>query len=464
MLGCSLPSGLFASLSGDVLGRYWRRTLTKAVAARELSETVWRQPGDEAFICGLLQDLGMLLLIQELGTPYVRFVDKVQGAGRDLCALETESMGFDHTTLSARLLSSWGLPEVIVEAIGPAIDQTPPRTSRKALPQIVHLAELTARLLVDGSSAALSELLQVGNRYRQLSQTQLEGLVDTLDEKVRHLADVLSLQLPQGVEYRDVLVQAQTRLADIAADVAGDLLRRQQEQAQIEESLLTELQTLSQSLTEPQRRAARPASVPSASEEKGAREGESLLVAHPVPGRHKAPTASHPAAQRSPGLQRTGEDPTSTLISHLGTAVAACRQARCSLSLLLIEMNQGDQILLSRGSETLDLHRRLLLALCEKMEHPGMVCFPQGEYGLAVVLPDCERRQVVEMGNRLVDDVRRVSSRAGSDKAMTVSAGAATVALPPKNFLAESLFQAAARCLNGSRTSGGSVLKSIEIY
>ena len=117
MLGFSLPSGLFAGVGTAVLARYWRRTLTKAVAARELCETVWRQPGDEAFIGGLLQDLGMLLLIQELGEPYIKFLDAVLTSGRDLRAMEVESMGFDHTMLTARLLAHWGLPEALVEAV-----------------------------------------------------------------------------------------------------------------------------------------------------------------------------------------------------------------------------------------------------------------------------------------------------------------------------------------------------------
>jgi HD-like signal output (HDOD) protein len=62
-------------MAGDILRRYWRRTLTKAVAAREISETLWKLPGDEAFLAGLLQDVGILVLLQEYGEPYVRLLD-----------------------------------------------------------------------------------------------------------------------------------------------------------------------------------------------------------------------------------------------------------------------------------------------------------------------------------------------------------------------------------------------------
>src|SRR5262245_61242304 len=59
VLGFSLPKELFAGLEAEVLARYWRLALVKAVAARELAEGLWRLPGDEPFLAGLVQDIGM---------------------------------------------------------------------------------------------------------------------------------------------------------------------------------------------------------------------------------------------------------------------------------------------------------------------------------------------------------------------------------------------------------------------
>jgi len=47
---------------------------------------------------------------------------------------------------------------------------------------------------------------------------------------------------------------------------------------------------------------------------------------------------------------------------------------------------------------------------------------------------------------------------------LSIHVGAATVTLPPKNFPAQDLLESADRCLYGSRTSGGNVMKSIEIF
>ncbi len=56
VLGFSLPAGLFSDVETRTLGWFWRHTLTKAVAAREISETAWSQLGDESFTAALLQD------------------------------------------------------------------------------------------------------------------------------------------------------------------------------------------------------------------------------------------------------------------------------------------------------------------------------------------------------------------------------------------------------------------------
>src|SRR5262245_35223413 len=96
VLGFSLPKELFAGLEAEVLSRYWRQTLIKAIAARELCEAFWRVPGDEAFLAGLVQDIGTLVLIQQLGPSYQGLLSHVQSHGGSLLARELRSE--EHTS------------------------------------------------------------------------------------------------------------------------------------------------------------------------------------------------------------------------------------------------------------------------------------------------------------------------------------------------------------------------------
>src|SRR6187551_835124 len=145
VLGFSLPDSLFAEVAARELRWYWTNTLTRAVAARLLAEQLWRQSGDEAFIAGLLQDIGILVLLRELGEPYARFLTGVIDERCHLAALEQDTLGFDHNQLSAALLARWQLPERLVNAI--AAPKKIARLSRMTpaegdLPQILHLAEM----------------------------------------------------------------------------------------------------------------------------------------------------------------------------------------------------------------------------------------------------------------------------------------------------------------------------------
>src|SRR5690606_13779453 len=126
------------------------------------------QSGDDAFIAGLLQEIGQLVLVQDLGEPYVRFADRVAGSGGDLLAFEMQTLGFDHAILSARLLDHWGLPPAIVRAVAAPHDadkilELP--ADEQPLAQVLHLAELLTRLLLGESPQSLAGLSEVAARY-----------------------------------------------------------------------------------------------------------------------------------------------------------------------------------------------------------------------------------------------------------------------------------------------------------
>ncbi len=458
VLGFSLPTGLFAGVGASTLGWYWRRTLTKAVAAREICETVWRRPGDEAFIAALVQDLGMLLLIQELGAPYIDFLEKARQHGYDVPSLEAASIGFDHTALTAALVTHWGLPKVLSDAVvwRPEQHSDEPAVSGQGdVGSIVYLAEWVARLLADGRSEALGNVLAIGRRDHHLAPEQFSALVETLEEKVRGLADAFSLELPQATDYRELLALAHARLADVAADAAGDMLRGELADAassSAASSLADEMRSL---VTAAARFAKRsPPSLP----------GRAAIGPAPrlVSGK-SSPRAAEVTARWVPARPT---DPDRGLLGQLAAAVAACRQSRCPLSLLLVELGGADELVLAHGMERFHELRSALEKACRSLDCDQLTCLPHGEAGFAAILTGRDRQLAVRLGNRLIEQVARSAATMGTGKhpIPAIGVGAATVCMPPKNFPAKDLLQAANRCLYGSHASGGGVVKSIEIY
>src|SRR5262245_12644032 len=226
VLGFSLPKELFAGLEASVLARYWRRSLVKAVAARDLAERLWQTSGDEPFIAGLVQDIGSLALIQHIGPSYIQLLDHVQSHGGNLLDRELETLGFDHVVLSSRLLAHWGLPPTLCAAVSAPADEariSQLEPGQRTLPQILHLAELLARLIEQPYGPALRDLLNVGARYCGLTYDKLQALVSTVQLKVNELAEVLALEMPDGSSYVDLLIAAQQRLSDESAMAAVEL-------------------------------------------------------------------------------------------------------------------------------------------------------------------------------------------------------------------------------------------------
>ncbi len=80
----------------------------------------------------------------------------------------------------------------------------------------------------------------------------MEPLVAEVEAKVHELADIFSLTLPDGLEYRDVLAEAHRQLTGVATQAAEDLLRsRVPERPEVDEDwVLAELGSLTNALTD----------------------------------------------------------------------------------------------------------------------------------------------------------------------------------------------------------------------
>lgn len=447
VLGFSLPKGLFEGLEADTLAHYWRRTLTKATAAREFGEIASRRGSDEAFLAGLLQDLGQLALVQDLGEPYRAFLSRAQREPGDLATRELAALGFDHAMFSARLLQSWGLPDTLVSAIAQRQEvehlAALPASSR-LLPQTLHLAELAARLLADERPEAMLALHEAGRRYADFRPEQLEAVLASLSEKVELLAEALDLELCQGCDCEQILAQAHAQAQAIAPAALGEL-----EQAAEETRLWQEVEAL--------RRA-------TAAVLHG---GAGAAPRSPQYTPAAAPDAGLAAARRTAtsSARQTHSVRAATLLAAVGTAVANARQRREAVSLLMVGIANEDRVALAGGAESIRSAVRLIVTAARSLCESEAVCVPVAGAQVAVVLEGCDRSQAVSLARRLVEMVAQcAAARQAWFGSLTLSVGAATLALPPRNFPAHELIDAAARCLSTAHASGGNVVKSIDIY
>jgi HD-like signal output (HDOD) protein len=452
VLGFSLPDELFAELAAKQLEWYWTTTLTRAVAARLLSTELWHQSGDEAFIAGLMQDIGILALLRELGEPYAKLLAGVIDERCDLAALERDSLGFDHVQLSAALLSRWHLPPRIIDAI--AAPKQLERLARLATPdadvaRILHLAELLAQLVGQRRLGVLPELIEAGGAYCDLTKGRLTVLVEMLQPQVDQLAEVLSLELPPDRDYLKVLTFAHDQMSALAEELAGSF-----RQHRSEDQVYTELLAEAQELTEAMQRF--------------------------LHSKHGLPTEGQPEQQwnewHAPHERTEGEQAAAepggenavgivALLRHLSAVVPLCRARRQELSVLLIESTSAN-VLAPPDGRTTQLVKQQLREVGRTYGVGDADVLSITATQLAVVLANCERRQAVALANEVMAHVAGLVEEDHASPAVhtaTLSAGVATVSAVPKNFDPWRLVESAERCLYAARSCSTNAVKSIEI-
>lgn len=430
VLGFSLPPRLSSNVEGHVLARYWKHSLTKAVAARELCGAARGVSSDEAFLAALLSHLGELVLIQSLGRPYVQVLDRVQSAHRELASVERHVLGFDHAQLTAQLLASWKFPAVLVEGIAgeaACTAQFPEGARPTPLARVLHLAELMARLLALDQPELLPEVVACGRHEYDLTEAQLYELSGALGATVGQLAEVLGLGLHGTIDYLAVLERAHAQLSRVAAEAALDLV----ELLGCEE------------VVQLGARVAAPAAVPAPRPE------PRVAAAAPAAA---AKVVAAPAAAAADGQLK--------LHKSLSAAVAACRTARRPLSLLLGAVAPADDLGEDEGLMPLGWVVRFE-RFCGERPVPAAQWLQLDAARFAVVLPGCDRQQAVGLGHELIRQLRQADLTA--DAAWTVGVGVASVAELPGATAAQRLVEAAERCLHAARSAGASAVKSIEI-
>jgi len=453
VLGFCLPDNLTANLTSSVLNRYWYQTLIRAVASRELAHNYWKLPADEAFLAGLLQDIGTLVLIQALDQPYLEFLDEAFRTGHNRREQESRSLGFNHCELSARLLDRWGLPNSLVRTIeASGRSANAPLNWAAPMADVLRIADLLATSLTQTETPEFGQLLSQVAATGLMDRQELAELIGNLEPQVVQLAEAMSLQIPKGADHHQLVVRAQKQLAAIANDAALALLSR----PTLDDEDTAALWEQTVSLTAAAASFGRPSEAPRAA----------TATANTGTANTGTATMHRPHTPHWPSVSDTGLDACSPeeLLARIDIRAASCRAARQPLSLMVVQIDRYDDCQLVRGQEEADRLARTLFSLCRRLDTPLLECHATGECTLAILLPDCDRAQAVTLGNQLLRAARALDGGTPHrTTSFSISLGIATNDLPARNFRGADLLAAADRCLHGAQHAGDS-LKSIGVY
>lgn len=96
----------------------WRHMVSVGIGARMIARRVELPNPEEAFLCGLLHDIGIILIDQYAHEQFREVLSQVEArADAFLCDVEREVLGFDHAELAAHVLRGWRFPPLLENCI-----------------------------------------------------------------------------------------------------------------------------------------------------------------------------------------------------------------------------------------------------------------------------------------------------------------------------------------------------------
>ncbi|MBI4324710.1 MAG: HDOD domain-containing protein [Chloroflexi bacterium] len=131
-----------ASIEGFSFSELWTHSWTTGVLARRIAEAenFPAREADQAFLAGLLHDVGKLVLATGMPVQYQTALALRAERQSTLCEAEQTLFGCSHAEVGAYLLGLWGLPVPIVEAV--AFHHVPAQSQNQGFDLViaVHVA------------------------------------------------------------------------------------------------------------------------------------------------------------------------------------------------------------------------------------------------------------------------------------------------------------------------------------
>lgn len=105
------------SLAGFDVGDLWRHSISVAVTSKHLAIASKLSIPDEAFVGGLLHDIGKLILYQFFPEDFMNIWRQVTDKRESFCEAEEQEIGVGHARIGYEVAGRWKLPPDILFTI-----------------------------------------------------------------------------------------------------------------------------------------------------------------------------------------------------------------------------------------------------------------------------------------------------------------------------------------------------------
>lgn len=199
------------------LNYIWRRCLYSAVAARSISQRIGHGQHEEAFIGGLLQDLGVIAMLQTLGPQYIDLLKTVGEDHSKLRIEERKTLHIDHAQVGEALALGWKLPAVLAAPI--RFHEEPERAPANIRPtvQAIALGAKAAEIFLGGNAkAALDDYHRLAREWFHLDTAAASDLLGPIGAGTQEMAKLFEMPGWPTNDVNVLLAEASETLIEIS--------------------------------------------------------------------------------------------------------------------------------------------------------------------------------------------------------------------------------------------------------
>lgn len=96
----------------------WKHCLAVAILGKLIYRREFRKKGDDIYVCGLLHDLGLIVLDQFNHDEFQNVLSNFTKDNKNLTEVEDNILKYNHAEIAMNLCLEWEIPEDITYAIG----------------------------------------------------------------------------------------------------------------------------------------------------------------------------------------------------------------------------------------------------------------------------------------------------------------------------------------------------------
>jgi diguanylate cyclase (GGDEF)-like protein len=204
---------------------HWRSSLTQAVIAELIAEQFEDAEPPAYFLAGMMQDIGILAMLSEAPTDYLKHVlDRAKFP--NVSAAERSHFGFSHVEVTTRILDAWGMSECFGDALPHHHNRVVPvaKGKNRRLAITLQAASQGAEMLFSSKTSttpfatAVKEWASFLKMQMGLSEQAAETIIEEVGKRVDEYSALFSFNIGESVSSERVVTEAKLLLQEIALE------------------------------------------------------------------------------------------------------------------------------------------------------------------------------------------------------------------------------------------------------